>query len=213
MYSFARDGMIPGHRWLAKVSPTTKVPTNALVVACSIPLLICIMIYFGSEQLLTQVTSFAILGIYVSFQAVVLAALRQRLKGWKPAGPFSLGSAGFIVNVLALAYGLFAMYLLAKPGTSATSSPTGWFLSDLAIIAGSGALYLFIAQPDKKSDAPPGMRSRSPNDFAGCTPKRNPRASGAPGFTAAGAPSAPGTPRSATRVHRGNQQPPPNKPD
>ncbi|WP_353805422.1 amino acid permease, partial [Acinetobacter baumannii] len=54
MYSFARDGMIPGHRWLSKVSPATKVPTNALIVACSIPLLICIMIYFGSEQLLSR---------------------------------------------------------------------------------------------------------------------------------------------------------------
>ena len=127
-----------------------------MIVACSIPLLICIMIYFGSEQLLAQVTSFAILGIYVSFQAVVLAALRQRLKGWKPAGPFSLGSAGFIINVLALAYGLFAMYLLAKPGTSGDFFADWVVLIGLAIVAGSGALYLFIAQPDKKSDAPTG---------------------------------------------------------
>ncbi|MGN0127012.1 APC family permease [Glutamicibacter soli] len=156
MYSFARDGMIPGHRWLSKVSPATKVPTNALIVACSIPLLICIMIYFGSEQLLTQVTSFAILGIYVSFQAVVLAALRQRLKGWKPAGPFSLGAAGFIVNMLALAYGLVAMYLLAKPGTSGDFFADWVVLLGLAVVAGSGALYLFIARPDAKSDAPSG---------------------------------------------------------
>ena len=28
LFSFARDGMIPGHRWLAKVSPRTKVPTT-----------------------------------------------------------------------------------------------------------------------------------------------------------------------------------------
>lgn len=156
MYSFARDGMIPGHRWLSKVSPTTKVPTNALIVACSIPLLICIMIYFGSEQLLTQVTSFAILGIYVSFQSVVLASLRQRLKGWKPAGPFSLGKAGIIVNIMALAYGLFAMFLLAKPGTSGDFFADWVVLIGLVIVAGSGALYLFIAQPDKKSKAPTG---------------------------------------------------------
>ncbi len=156
MYSFARDGMIPGHRWLSKVSPATKVPTNALIVACSIPLLICIMIYFGSEQLLTQVTSFAILGIYVSFQSVVLASLRQRLKGWKPAGPFTLGKAGLIVNILALAYGLFAMFLLAKPGTSGDFFADWVVLIGLAIVAGSGALYLFIAQPDKKSEAPTG---------------------------------------------------------
>ena len=32
LFSFARDGGIPGHRWLAKVSPNTKVPRNALIV-------------------------------------------------------------------------------------------------------------------------------------------------------------------------------------
>src|SRR6185437_867978 len=74
LFSFARDGMIPGHTWLAKVSPRSKVPTNALIVACVIPLLICVIIYLGPPELLTQITSFAVLGIYVAFQSVVLAA-------------------------------------------------------------------------------------------------------------------------------------------
>ncbi|XAS73299.1 amino acid permease [Micrococcaceae bacterium Sec5.1] len=156
IFSFARDGMMPGHRWLSKVSGTAKVPTNALIVACSIPLLLCIIIYLGSDGLLTQVTSFAVLGIYVAFQSVVLASLRQRIKGWRPAGPFSLGAAGFVINVAALAYGVFAMVLLALPGS------TGDFLSDwtvltgLAIVSGTGLLYLLVARPDAKSTAPSG---------------------------------------------------------
>ena len=55
---------------------------------------------FGSRE------AFAVLGIYVAFQMVVLASLRQRIRGWKPAGPFSLGRWGFVVNVAALAYGV-----------------------------------------------------------------------------------------------------------
>ncbi|GAA4368621.1 APC family permease [Paeniglutamicibacter cryotolerans] len=156
VFSFARDGMLPGHAWLAKVSPKSKVPTHALIVACLIPVLISVLIFFGSEQLLTQVTSFAVLGIYVAFQSVVLAALRQRLRGWKPAGPFSLGSFGIVVNVAALAYGLFALYLLAKP-TSTGDFFTDWtVLIGFAVVAGVGLIYLFAARPDGKSHAPSG---------------------------------------------------------
>ena len=61
-------------------------PRNALIVACVVPLLITLLIYVGPDGLLTQVTAFAVLGIYVAFQSVVFAALLARLKGWKPAG-------------------------------------------------------------------------------------------------------------------------------
>ena len=156
LFSFARDGMIPGHRWLARVSPHNKVPTNALIVACSIPVILCLIIFVGPDGLLTQITSFAVLGIYVAFQAVVLASLRQRIKGWRPAGPFSLGKAGFVVNVAALVYGVFAMLLLAVPGRSGVFLNDWIVLIGLAIVMGVGLLYLFIARPDRKSDAPEG---------------------------------------------------------
>lgn len=156
LFSFARDGMIPGHRWLAKVSSQSKVPVNALIVACGIPVLICLVIYVGADGLLTQVTAFAVIGIYVAFQSVVLASLRQRVKGWRPAGPFNLGRAGFAVNVAALVYGIGAMILLAWPGQ------TGVFLNDwivligLAVVVGTGLAYLFLARPDRHSTAPQG---------------------------------------------------------
>jgi len=142
LFSFARDGMIPAHRWLAKVSPRTKVPVNALIVACSIPVLISLIVYLGPDGLITQVTAFAVLGIYVAFQSVVLASLRQRVKGWRPAGPFSLGRGGMLVNILALAYGIFAMVLLAWP-----TSTGNWFndwivLIGFGIVAGAGLLFL-----------------------------------------------------------------------
>ncbi|QIM17293.1 amino acid permease [Leucobacter insecticola] len=155
IFSFARDGMLPGHRWLSKVSATSKVPNNALIVACTVPALFCVLI-FVNENLLVPITSFAILGIYVAFQMVVLAALRQRLKGWRPAGPFSLGRWGTVVNTAALAYGIFAFVILATPGSS------GDFLEDyvvhlgLGLVVVAGLLYLFAARPDSHSDAPEG---------------------------------------------------------
>lgn len=156
LFSFARDGMIPGHKWLAKVSPRSKVPVNALIVACTIPVILCLIIFVGPDELLTQITAFAVLGIYVAFQSVVLASLRQRVKGWRPAGPFNLGKAGIVVNVVALAYGIFAMVLLAWPGHSGVFLNDWIVLIGLGIVAITGLLYLFVAHPDGKSDAPEG---------------------------------------------------------
>ncbi len=156
LFSFARDGMVPAHRWLSKVSPRSKVPVNALIVACSVPVLLSLIIYVGPDGLLNQITAFAVLGIYVAFQSVVLASLRQRMKGWRPAGPFSLGRAGFAVNVAALVYGVCAMILLAWPGATGSVLNDWIVLIGLGIVAGSGLLYLLIARPERASDAPEG---------------------------------------------------------
>ena len=155
LFSFARDEMLPAHRWLSKVSPRTAVPTNALIVACLVPLVIAVLVFI-EPALLFQVTAFAVFGIYVSFQMVVLASLRQRFKGWKPAGPFSLGALGIVVNIVALAYGIFALILLGRPGES------GEFASDWIVLLGFGVVfvvglvYLLLARPDKKSNAAAG---------------------------------------------------------
>lgn len=115
LFSFARDGMLPGHRWLAQVSFRGKVPAHSLTVTCLVPLLLCLVIHLGPVGLLTGITAFAVLGIYTAFQSVVLAALRQRLKGWRPAGPFTLGAAGFAVNVAELVWLPVLARLLHSP--------------------------------------------------------------------------------------------------
>lgn len=150
LFSFGRDKMILGHTWLSKVSNRTKVPTNALIVSSGIPLLLAVLVYLGAS--LVQITAFAVLGIYVAFQSVVLASLRQRIKGWKPAGPFNLGMWGTVINVAALAYGIFAIYLLIQPGASGVFLDDWIALIGLAVVMGTGLLYLLIARPDKKSD-------------------------------------------------------------
>ncbi|HKT56376.1 MAG TPA: amino acid permease [Microbacterium sp.] len=155
LYSFARDGMVPGHSWLSRVTPRTKVPANALIVVCTVPVLLSLLVFIN-EAILNSITAFAVLGIYVAFQMVVLAALRQRVKGWKPAGPFSLGKAGVVVNVLALAYGVFAMYLLVQPGSTGNVFTDWIVLIGLGTVLVVGSLYLFLARPDRLSDAPAG---------------------------------------------------------
>ena len=137
----------------SKVADGTKIPHNALIVACTAPALICVLIWFN-DGILVAVTSFAILGIYLAFQMVVLGALRQRARGWKPAGPWSLGGWGVVVNIAALAYGIFAMILLSLPGDSGSFFADWIVLIGLVVVLAVGFIYLFTARPDRKSDAP-----------------------------------------------------------
>lgn len=116
-------------------------------------MVICVWVYFQPDNL-ARITAFAVIGIYVSFQMVILAALRQRLKGWKPAGEWTLGSWGMLVNVLALAYGIGGIWLLAQLADSATFIDRWTVLIGLALVIGSGLIYMTIARPFGHSDAP-----------------------------------------------------------
>jgi amino acid transporter len=151
LYASARDRMLPMSGWLSHMSERHAVPTNALLVACIVPILICVYVYAFPNQL-PRITAFAVLGIYIAFQAVVLAALRQRLKGWRPAGNFNLGRYGIVVNVLALAYGIMAIILLLKPVATGSFLDKYVVAIGLAIVLVTGLLYLGLARPDRHSD-------------------------------------------------------------
>jgi hypothetical protein len=87
------------------MSPGHHVPANALIVMGAIPALIALSALWLQDAIAT-IISFAAIGIYISFQMIVLGALIARAKGWRPAGPFTLGSRGWLVNCVALAYGV-----------------------------------------------------------------------------------------------------------
>jgi amino acid transporter len=147
LHSFARDEMLPASKWLSKISDRNKVPANALLVASIIPMILAVVIYFDPTTLV-PITDFAVAAIYIAFQAVVLSALIMRFRGWKPAGPWNLGSWGIVVNIAALAYGLWALWQLIVPDVLAQ-----WGVGVVLVV---GLLYLFIARPGRKSNVPFG---------------------------------------------------------
>lgn len=152
IFSFSRDRMLPGSEWMAKISKNS-VPDNAMLVSCILPVIICIWVYFQPDNL-SRITAFAVIGIYISFQLVVLAALRQRLKGWKPAGEWTLGSWGTLVNLFALLYGLCGIWLLAQPAESSSFLDRWTVLVGLAVVLVAGLLYMALAKPFGRSSAP-----------------------------------------------------------
>ena len=157
IYSYARDGMIFAQKSLSKMNPKTGMAPTALTAAAVLPIVFVLTDLFLPGGIV-RLVAFATVGIYIAFQMVVLAALRARMGGWKPSGKWTMGGAGLPVNVLALAYGLFAIYLMLKPyGVEGGSFVDNYIvLVEVLIVVGVGLVYLLVSGAHRKSDAPAG---------------------------------------------------------
>src|SRR5947207_2295684 len=80
IFSYARDGMIFGSRPLSTVSARFHMPPGAVAVAAIIPAAMTLL----SASAVARIITFAVVGIYISFQLVVLAAIVARRRGWQP---------------------------------------------------------------------------------------------------------------------------------
>lgn len=153
LFSFARDGMIFGSGTLKRLSPHTRVPVAALVVTGIIPAAIAGLGYWLQDAINTIISSAAI-GIYVSFQMVVLGALLARARGWRPSGRFTLGAWGWPVNVAAFAYGAGAVLNMLWP----RAPDAAWYVNyamalTVAVTAGAGAIYMIAGKPHRAAPA------------------------------------------------------------
>lgn len=157
IFSFARDKMFPGNAWFSKVSSRTHVPVNALIAANVLPMVLYVFIYFSPDSLF-RIAAFQMLAGYFAFAMVVLASIRARARGWRPAGQWNLGRAGWVVSVAALTYQVLAMIVLGSPsGAADLPFYDRWIsLIGFLVVAVSGLAYLLIAKPDRESDAPEG---------------------------------------------------------
>lgn len=153
MYSYARDDMIFASHLLRHFDRKRHVPPYSMVIAAGIPALI-VLGSVVSEKALTSIVSFAILGIYLGFQMVVLAALRARLKGWVPSGTFTLGAWGLPVTIAALTYGVLTMVNIAWPRTPDAAWYDNWLVALSAVVGvGIGLVYMVLAKPYLRSEA------------------------------------------------------------
>jgi amino acid transporter len=155
VYSFARDNMFPGSALFARMMNHT--PVWATIAVNALSGLLIVLVYFVPGSLF-RIAGMQMLAGYIAFQMVVIAALRARSKGWKPAGAFSLGKWGFLVNIGALGYGVFACVVMAMPSSDMSLSTLDrWIaLVGIVVVVVSGGLYLLIAKPHLRSSAPEG---------------------------------------------------------
>jgi len=87
LFAFARDGGLPGGKFLAHVSPRFRTPDRAVWVSALTAL--GIALWSGAYSVMTSI---AVLALYVSYGLPILAAVRARRRGRLGSpGPWSLG--------------------------------------------------------------------------------------------------------------------------
>jgi amino acid transporter len=156
LFAYARDEMIAGSQLFSRISPRTHVPVAALLTGALLGGAIALC-GLWLQNAVSTIISFASVGIYIAFQMVVAASLYARLKGWKPAGPFTLGRWGWPVNLLALGYGIFAIINMLWPRSPHDPwySNYGMLVTTLGVLV-LGALYMLLARPYDRGRAPAG---------------------------------------------------------
>jgi urea carboxylase system permease len=114
MYSMAREKALPGHRFLAKVSPRTGTPIiTSMVVGAGAA--IALLVNINSTTIFTALASICIAMLYIAYLGVTLPLLVARIRHANtdkfPAGfdehgqpLFSLGRWGILVNAVAVVY-------------------------------------------------------------------------------------------------------------
>jgi amino acid transporter len=166
-FSFARDGAVPGHRWVGHISPRFHTPVNAIMIGALVPIAFSLLVninptsnvkvlwftYPKGINALFLLVSFGVSGIYLSFLLTVIGSMIARSRGWQPEGAFRLRRWGWLVSWLAAAYLLVMLINIVLP--SGLSSPRAFFNYDwitlvvMVVIALVGAIYFFVARPDR----------------------------------------------------------------
>lgn len=149
IYSYARDGMLPGASWLRSVSKEHAAPANAIIFTSVVSLLVIVATYLdvGAVNVSALLVSYAVAGIYLSFQAVVAGRLIAASRGWAEHGEFSLGRWSVPVGCLALLYGVAMLVNLCWPRPSGSVAAWLTLASAVAIVVPGAVIAIRKKSP------------------------------------------------------------------
>ncbi|MET8451579.1 amino acid permease [Streptomyces sp. NPDC005209] len=145
IYSMAREGALPFHRHLGKVSARTGAPIITSVVV-GVGAAIALLVNVRQSAIFTALSSLCIAMLYLAYLGVTLpllvARLRRRDTGRLPDGVdetgrplFSLGRWGIVVNTLAVLFQVGMTVNLLWPRTEIYDLTQGtWWLQWSALL-------------------------------------------------------------------------------
>jgi amino acid transporter len=184
-FSYARDGAVPGSKWLSTVSRRFRTPVNALLLGFTVPLLASLLVninpshshkflfitYPANVNALFSLVSFGVSGIYLSFLMTVVGSALARRRGWQPSGSFTLGRWGWPVTITSGVY--LAVMLVNVVWPSGLSSGRAllnydWItLTVMVGIAVVGAIIYAIARPTSAVSQHVGAGAAAPVQRSG----------------------------------------------
>lgn len=133
-FAFARDGGLPGSRWLAIVHARHRTPIASIVVTSALSVAICL---YASAYFV--VTSISTITLYLAYGVPIALLLRNRLTGRGPrldrrVAPWNLGRAGAAVNAVAVAWVVVLTVVFCLPPNELVL----WTMLGLAVLLAAG---------------------------------------------------------------------------
>ncbi|HEX2061223.1 MAG TPA: amino acid permease [Thermoanaerobaculia bacterium] len=125
-YAFARDGGMPGARYLARVNGRHQTPVNAIVATSVLSVLVCV--YAAAFYVVTSISTIA---LYLAYVIPIALNLRNRLP--RELTPWSLGRFGPAVNMIAIVWVAFLTIVFMLPPNELVL----WTMLGLAVVLGA----------------------------------------------------------------------------
>jgi urea carboxylase system permease len=159
-FGMARDSQLPFSHVLSKVNDTSKAVVIPTVVTGVIAIGL-LLVNIKSQQIISIVTSIAIITNAIAYLCVTVPLLRARRRGAWPARRadgrakrFSLGRLGLPINVLAVIWGVLMTVNFIWPRQSVYNAtpPFHWYLrfgpllAISALVVGGSAYYFGVAR-------------------------------------------------------------------
>ncbi len=114
LWSFARDGGVPGHKYFAKCSETLDVPLRAHLFSCCLNALVG-MLYLGSYTAFNSMVTATIVLLYLSYAVPIASLVFVRGRNNICRGPFWLGNIGLVANIVVLGWTAFTLVMYSFP--------------------------------------------------------------------------------------------------
>lgn len=114
IWSYARDGALPGSAALSKLTTGQRVPGNAILVTTVIGLALLLLSQVA-ENIYTIMVNFTSGGFYLAFLFPLVGFLIARSRGQWRDGPFTLGAFTSLIAVVATVWATFEFLNIAWP--------------------------------------------------------------------------------------------------
>jgi amino acid transporter len=158
IWSFARENVLPASGFLRRLSPSDRLPINAILVAGAVA--VVLLVSTQSEDIYFTLISFTVGGFYIAFAFPLIAAVLSRRSGRFATGAWNLGARAVPVAVLASLWAIFEFINIAWP--RATDLP--WYQAYgvvlMVVLIGLLGLAVYASVRDDVARADERLKAR-----------------------------------------------------
>jgi amino acid transporter len=135
VYAFARDGGLPGSRFIGRVDERTRTPLVAIAIVTAGPLVLVVGTAPFAAALFDAMAKMATMALYVSYaMPIVLGVLARHRGDWKKLGPFHLRGFGVPVAWAAIVWCAFVLVVCSLPPNQLPAAMLGALVVLLVVV-------------------------------------------------------------------------------